>query len=107
MSGTISLPEEKLEVIRGIARFLNQFVSKDPERPRYSYIDRLSAPYNQEMVLITIQEALREARSAEYWVPREDVVENFLKLCNEDLRYATITSALALTYGRNGEKGGE
>lgn len=98
------MDEDRLEVIRNIACFLNQFVSKDPERPRYSYIDRLSAPYNQEIVLITIQEALREARSAKYWVPNEDIVENFLKLCGENLRYATIASALALTYGKSGEK---
>lgn len=101
------MDEEKLEVIRHIARFLNQFVSKDPERPRYSYIDRLSAPYNQEIVLVTMQEALREARSADYWIPTEDVVENFLKLCSEDLRYATITSALALTYRKGEEKRGD
>lgn len=97
------MDEDKLEVIRNIASFLNQFISKDPERPRYSYIDRLSAPYNQEIVLISLQEALREARSAGYWVPNEDIVENFLKLCSEDLRYATITSALALTYGKKGD----
>lgn len=100
MSEAVPLDKDKLEVIRNIAYFLNQFVSKDPERPRYSYIDRLSAPYNQEIVLISMQEALREARSAGYWVPTEDIVENFLKLCGEDLRYATIVSALALTYGK-------
>lgn len=101
MLGAISLDEDKLKVIRNIAYFLNQFVSNDPERPRYGYIDRLSVPYNHEIVLVSIQEALREARSAEYWIPSEDVVEDFLKLCGEDLRYATIASALALTYGKS------
>ncbi|MEM2173317.1 MAG: hypothetical protein QXS66_08815 [Thermoproteota archaeon] len=106
MSGTVSLEKDRLEVIQNIAHFLNQFISKDPEKPRYSYIDRLSSPYNYEVVLVSIQEALREARSADYWIPNEEIVEKFLKLCSEDLRYATITSALALTYGK-GEKGGE
>jgi hypothetical protein len=106
MSKIVSLDEEKWNIMRNVASFLNQFVSKDPKRPRYSYIDRLSAPYNQEIILITMQEALREARSADYWVPDENDIENFLKLCGEDLHYATITSALALTYRRREEKGG-
>jgi len=91
-------------VIRDVARFLNQFVARDPTRPRYSYIDRLSTPYNKEIVLITLQEALREARSADYWIPKEDIIEDFIKLCNEDLHSATITSALSLTYGKEKEK---
>jgi len=96
-----SIKEEEWRVLREIAKFLNQFITHE-KGPRYSYIDRLAAAYNSKIVEVTIQEALREARSAEFWVPDIESVEKFIELCNEDLKYSTIASALALAYQSRG-----
>jgi hypothetical protein len=89
--------EEEWKILEEIAKFLNQFISHE-KGPRYSYIDRLAAAYDPRIVEITIQEALREARSADFWVPDIDSVKKFVELCNKDLRYSTRASALALAY---------
>jgi len=94
--------DEEWKALYEVARFLNQFITKS-DRPRYGYIDRLANPYNHKVVEVTLQEALREARSAEYWIPSAEAIKRFIELCGEDLRYATITSALALAYhGKEG-----
>ncbi|MEM4447220.1 MAG: hypothetical protein QW461_08015 [Candidatus Jordarchaeales archaeon] len=91
------LSEEEWGVLRDIAGFLRQFVEYDPERPRYGYIDRLATPYNLKIVELTLEEALREARSSgDFWIPSEESVKRFLELCSRDLRYSTIVAALAL-----------
>lgn len=102
MSGVFPSDEE-WRVLQDMARFLNQFIAQE-ERPRYGYIDRLATPYSSKIIEITLQEALREARSANFWVPDVDCVRKFVELCNKNLRYATITSALALAYQRGGAK---
>jgi len=101
---SLELSDEEWSVLRRLAKFFNQFITYDENRPRYSYIDRLAAPYNPKVVEVTVQEALREARSAarlaarsaKFDVPTADDVRKFLELCNKDLRYSTIVSALAL-----------
>lgn len=96
------LSQEDWEIIEDIARFLNQFITKT-DRPRYCYIDRLATPYNQQIVEVTLQEALREAWSAEFWVPSMTNVKKFIELCNKDLQYSTIMAALALAYPKREE----
>lgn len=100
----LPLSDEEHAVIREIAKFLNQFIVAE-KGPRYGYIDRLAAPYNPKIVEITLQEALREARSASFrFLPSATSVEKFIELCNKDLRYSTLASALALAYqGKGGE----
>jgi hypothetical protein len=93
--------KEEWEILEEIAKFLNQFVSHE-KGPRYSYIDRLAAAYDPKIVEITIQEALREARSANFWVPAMESIKKFIELCNKDLRYSIRTSALALAYRSKG-----
>jgi len=107
MSG-VAPSKDEWDVLHEIARFLNQFLTKG-DRPRYGYIDRLANPYQPKVIEVTLQEALREARSADYWVPSADVIRKFIELCNKDLSYATITSALALAFQRKEkeEKGKE
>jgi predicted HicB family RNase H-like nuclease len=93
--------EEEWNTLEEIAKFLNQFVSHE-KGPRYSYIDRLAAAYDPKIVEITMQEALREARSANFWVPAIESVKKFIELCNKDLKYSIRTSALALAYRSKG-----
>jgi hypothetical protein len=101
MKSESSIREEEWKVLREIAKFLNQFITHEGG-PRYGYIDRLAAAYNSKIVEVTIQEALREARSADFWVPDIESIRKFIELCDEDLRYSTIASALALAYQSRG-----
>jgi hypothetical protein len=101
MKSNSSIKEEEWRILREMAKFLNQFITHE-KGPRYGYIDRLAAAYNSKIVEVTIQEALREARSAEFWVPNMESIEKFIELCDEDLRYSTIASALALAYQSRG-----
>jgi|GEM_PF-6201591 len=101
MKSSPSIGEEEWRILREIARFLNQFLTHE-RGPRYSYIDRLAAAYNSKIVEVTIQEALREAHSADFRIPDVESIKKFIELCMEDLRYSTIASALALAYQTKG-----
>lgn len=94
--------QEDWKTIEEISKFFNQFVNK-ADRPRYGYIDRLASPYNQRIVEVTLQEALREACSAGFWIPSTASVRRFIELCNKNLRYSTIMSALALAFPKREE----
>lgn len=99
---------EEETVVRTIGGFLGQFLYKE-ERPRYGYIDRIASAYRPEVVETALVEALREAHSErrKYWIPDRDTIEEFIKLCDTDLRYARRAAILAFGYVKAEEQKSE
>ena len=97
--------KDDIEVAEPIARMLRYYV----QNRRYGYIDRLANAYKPEVAIVVLEEALREARSAQgigerVYVPSEEETRAFMRRVMEDMSIVKVVAALALSYGvRRGE----
>lgn len=84
--------EEEWKAMRDVARMLRDHVKDE----NYSYVDKLANAFNSYVAEISIEEALRAARSKGTWIASEEHVKAVINLLREDLSAARVIAALAL-----------
>lgn len=92
MSASKKYTEEEWKAIQDVAAMLRAHVKDE----NYSYVDKLANAFNSYVAEVSIEEALRAARSKESWIPSEESVRTVIKLLREDLSVARIIAALSL-----------
>jgi len=100
--------KEEWESMHEVARMLNYFVRSS----KYGYVDRLANAYSLSAAIQTLEEALREARSAQsqgekVHIPSDDAIKVTFELLSRRLEAAKVIASLALAYPSRKEIGGE
>ena len=91
--------EEEWEAMRDVSRMLNYFVRNN----KYSYVDRLANAYGMFSAVQTLEEALRDARSAlgqgeMVHIPSEESFRTVIELLERNLDAAKVIAGLALAF---------
>lgn len=92
MSSLRVYDKEEWEAIEDVARMLREHVKDE----NYSYVDKLANAFNSYVAEVSLEEALRAARSKRTWIASEKHVKDVIKLLREDLGTARVIAALAL-----------
>lgn len=92
MSSLRVYDKEEWEAIEDVARMLREHVKDE----NYSYVDKLANAFNSYVAEVSLEEALRAARSKGTWIASEKHVKDVIKLLREDLGTARVIAALAL-----------
>ena len=101
----MSLPkmysEDEWKAIEDVADMLRGHVRDN----NFSYVDKLANAFNSYVAEVSIEEALRAARSKGGWVASEESVKTVIKLLRKDLSTARVIAALALASPKKREGG--
>lgn len=92
MSSLRRYNEEEWKAIEDVARMLREHIKDE----NYSYVDKLANAFNSYVAEVSIEEALRAARSKGTWIASEVDVKTVIKLLREDLNVSRVIAALAL-----------
>ena len=98
-SRQVDFTEKEWESMRSVARMLNFFVRNN----KYGYVDRLANAYSAAAAVQTLEEALREARSAlsqgeAVHIPSDDSLRTVIELLGRSRGAAKIIASLALAF---------
>ena len=101
----MSLPkmysEDEWRAMEDVADMLRVHVRDN----NFSYVDKLANAFNSYVAEVSIEEALRAARSKGSWVASEESVKTVIKLLRRDLSTARVIAALALAAPKRREGG--
>ncbi len=86
------------EALREVAQALSCFA----EEKQYTYIDRIGDALSPEIAVKALKDALRALRSVKASnpllpLPSMEAVESVIKMISENIEYASVLAALALT----------
>lgn len=86
------------DALKEVARSLSCFA----EEKQYTYIDRIGDALSPEIAVKALKDALRALRSMKtakqsIQLPSMEAVEAVIKMISENIEYANILAALALT----------
>ena len=101
MSTIKEYSENEWKAMQDVASMLRGHVRDN----NFSYVDKLANAFNSYVAEVSIEEALRAARSKGGWVASEDNVKTVINLIRRDLSATRVIAALALSAPKKREEG--